>query len=82
MASIGLHTNEQWVALIGVATANDLLQSGNVLERVKRHHAVVVVGGEHKDGRVLDTGVSGWANVVQGRVAESKKRRYFYSSYI
>lgn len=54
VARLRVHVDEQGVALLPAA-AHDVLKGGNELQGVKRDHPVVVVGGEEKHGRVLDS---------------------------
>lgn len=68
VARLGVHQDEERVALLGAA-AHDVLQRGDVLERVQRHHAVVVVARQQQHRRVLHA-VALWdADVVERRVS-------------
>lgn len=68
VARLSVHEDEQRVRLLGVA-AHDVLQGGDVLERVEGHHAVVVVPRQQEHRRVLDP-VAFWdADVVERRVS-------------
>lgn len=64
MARLGVHQDEERVGLLGAA-AHDVLQGGDVLERVQRHHAVVVVARQQEHGGILDTVVLRDADVVE-----------------
>ena len=68
MARLGVHEDEERVRLLGAA-ADDVLQRGDVLERVERHHPVVVVPRQQEHGRVLDP-VAFWdADVMERGVS-------------
>lgn len=67
MARLGVHQDEERVGLLGAA-AHDVLQGGDVLERVQGHHAVVVVARQQEHGRILDAVVLWDADVVERRV--------------
>lgn len=53
MASLGVHVDEQGVALLPAA-AHNVLKCGDELQGVQRDHSVVMVSSEEKHGRVLD----------------------------
>ena len=69
MARLGVHMDKQGVVLLPAA-AHEVLKGGDELEGVKRDHAVIVVCGEEKHGRVLDVVCLWQLHVVQGRVSE------------
>lgn len=72
VAGLGVHVDEQGVALLPAA-AHDVLKRGNELERVQRDHAVVVVSREEEHGRVLDVIRLRKLHVVQRRVPRRQK---------
>jgi len=68
VASLGLDANDDGVGLVGRA-AKLMLQRGDELERVQRHHAVVVVArgqlqGSQK-GKGVGAGRVGYAHLTQ-----------------
>ena len=67
-----VHEDEEGVGLLGAA-AHDVLQGGDVLQRVEGHHAVVVVTGEQEHCRVLDP-VAFWdADVMERGVSVAQR---------
>lgn len=72
VAGLCVHEDEQRVRLLGAA-AHDVLQGGDVFERVERHHPVVVVTGQQEDGRVLDP-VALWDSDVMERRVSGRKQ--------
>lgn len=64
MARLGVHEDEERVGLLG-AGAHDVLQGGDVLERVQGHHAVVVVARQQEHGGILDPVALRDADVVE-----------------
>lgn len=69
MARLGVHQDEERVGLLGAA-AHDVLQGGDVLERVQGHHAVVVVARQQEYGGILDAVVLWDVDVVERGVPE------------
>lgn len=68
MARLGVHEDEERIGLLGAA-AHDVLQRGDVLERVEGHHPVVVVPRQQEHRGVLDA-VAFWdADVVKRGVS-------------
>ena len=73
MARLCVHEDEQRVRLLGAA-AYGVLQGGDVLEGVERHHPVVVVPRQQEHRRVLDP-VAFWdADVVERGVPNKRER--------
>lgn len=73
MARLCVHEDEQGVRLLGAA-ADDVLQGGDVLEGVERHHPVIVVPCQQEHRRVLDP-VALWdADVVERGVSGKEEQ--------
>lgn len=64
VARLGVHQDEERVGLLGAA-AHNVLQGGDVLERVQGHNAVVVVASQQQHGGILDAVVVWDADVVE-----------------
>lgn len=64
MARLCVHEDEERVGLLG-AGPHDVLQGGDVLERVQGHHAVVVVARQQEHGGILDAVALRDADVVE-----------------
>lgn len=73
VARLGVHQDEERVGLLGAA-AHDVLQGGDVLERVQGHHAVVVVTRQQEHGGILDAIVLRDADVVERGVPAGGQR--------
>lgn len=74
VARLCVHQDEEGVCLLGVA-AYDVLQGGDVLQRVERHHPVVVIPRQQQHRGVLHP-VALWdADVVQRGVPERRESR-------
>lgn len=73
VARLGVHQDEERVGLLGAA-AHDVLQGGDVLERVQGHHAVVVVARQQEHGGILDAVVLRDADVVERGVPVAVSR--------
>ena len=77
MTGLRVDLDHERVALLG-AVAHHVLQLRDVLERVQRHHSVVVVGRQQKCCRVLV--IRCWhVDVVKGRVPAQRKRRFNFT---
>lgn len=73
VARLCVHEDEQRVRLLGAA-AYDVLQGGDVLEGVERHHPVVVVPCQQEHRGVLDP-IAFWdADVMEWGVSNKRKR--------
>lgn len=68
-----VHKYKQRVCLLG-APSNDVLQGGDVLEGVERHHAVIVVPSQQEHRGVLDP-VTFWDTDVVERGIPGKKEK-------
>lgn len=73
VARLCVHEDEQRVRLLGAA-AYDVLQGGDVLEGVERHHPVIVVSCQQEHRGVLDP-IAFWDADVMERGVSNKQER-------
>lgn len=77
MASLGVNMDEKWIGLF-TASAHNVLQGSDELQRMQRDHTVIVVCCEKQCGGILDAIFFWQFDIVKWRVPEKNTQMFSY----
>lgn len=75
MASLGVNMDEKWIGLF-TASAHNVLQGSDELQRMQRDHTVIVVCCEKQCGGILDAIFFWQFDIVKWRVPEKNTQMF------